>query len=105
MRFGGASTTAQLKEVQQLTVINALTSSPGNRDVRVHDLCLLPGGSAIFEGSRAIVPIQEDNLAVGRCIRNGKTDVFKTDFYLYPGEDYYDKGVCYTNYNGALKTC
>ena len=37
VRFGGASTTAQRKEVQQLPVINALTSTPANRDVRVHD--------------------------------------------------------------------
>ena len=40
VRFGGASTTAQRKGVQQLPVINALTSTPSNRDVRVHDfLC------------------------------------------------------------------
>jgi len=37
VRFGGAATTAQRKEVQQLPVINALTSTPSNRDVRVHD--------------------------------------------------------------------
>ena len=37
VRFGGASTTAQRKEVQQLPVINALTSTASNRDVRVHD--------------------------------------------------------------------
>jgi hypothetical protein len=37
VRFGGASTTAKRKEVQQLPVINALTSTPSNRDVRVHD--------------------------------------------------------------------
>ena len=37
VRFGGADTTVQRKEVQQLPVINALTSTPGNRDVRVHD--------------------------------------------------------------------
>ncbi|WP_245407254.1 inverse autotransporter beta domain-containing protein [Synechococcus sp. WH 8020] len=37
VRFGGASTTAQRKEVQQLPVINALTSTPSNRIVRVHD--------------------------------------------------------------------
>ena len=37
VRFGGASTTAQRKEVQQLPVINALSSTPSNRDVRVHD--------------------------------------------------------------------
>jgi hypothetical protein len=37
VRFGGASTTAQRKEVQQLPVISALTSTPSNRDVRVHD--------------------------------------------------------------------
>jgi hypothetical protein len=41
VRFGGASTTAQRKEVQQLPVINALTSTPSNRDVKVHDpVCL-----------------------------------------------------------------
>jgi len=39
VRFGGASTTAKRKEVQQLPVINALTSTPSNRDVRVHDGC------------------------------------------------------------------
>jgi hypothetical protein len=39
VRFGGASTTAQRKAVQQLPVINALTSTPANRDVRVHDVC------------------------------------------------------------------
>ena len=37
VRFGGAATTAQRKEVRQLPVINALTSTPSNRDVRVHD--------------------------------------------------------------------
>jgi hypothetical protein len=37
VRFGGASTTAQRKEVQQLPIINALTSTLSNRDVRVHD--------------------------------------------------------------------
>ena len=37
VRFGGARTTAMLKKVQQLPVINALTSTPSNRDVRVHD--------------------------------------------------------------------
>ena len=38
VRFGGASTTAKRKAVQQLPVINALTSTPSQRDVRVHDL-------------------------------------------------------------------
>ena len=44
VRFGGPATTAQRKEVQQQPVINALTSTPSNRHVRVHDntvdLCL-----------------------------------------------------------------
>jgi hypothetical protein len=39
VRLGGASTTAQRKAVQQRPVINALTSTPSNRDVRVHDAC------------------------------------------------------------------
>ncbi len=38
VRFGGASTIAQRKAVQQLPVINALTSTPSQRDVRVHDM-------------------------------------------------------------------
>ncbi|MDB4616820.1 carbamoyl-phosphate synthase [Synechococcus sp. AH-551-E11] len=44
VRFGGSSTTAQRKAVQQLPVINALTSTPSNRDVRVHDYCHYPPG-------------------------------------------------------------
>ena len=38
VRFGGASTSAQRKEVQQQPVVNALTSSPSKRDIRVHDI-------------------------------------------------------------------
>ena len=41
VRFGGASTTAKRKAVQQQPVINALTSTPSNRDVRVHDCYVL----------------------------------------------------------------
>ena len=37
VRFGGASTNAERKEVQQQPVINALTLTPSNRGVRVHD--------------------------------------------------------------------
>ena len=37
VRFGGASTAAQCKQVQQIPMISALTSTPSNRDVRVHD--------------------------------------------------------------------
>ena len=33
----GTRTTAMRKKVQQLPVINALTLTPSNRDVRVHD--------------------------------------------------------------------
>ena len=38
VRFGGLNTSAQSKYVPQQTVINALKSTPSNRDVRVHDL-------------------------------------------------------------------
>ncbi|WP_413403147.1 MULTISPECIES: carbamoyl-phosphate synthase [unclassified Synechococcus] len=49
VRFGGPSTTAQRKEVQQLPVINALTSTPSNRDVRVHDeLNAIKGDDAVY---------------------------------------------------------
>ncbi len=37
VRFGGAATRAMLKEVQQRPVISALTSTPSNRSVKVHD--------------------------------------------------------------------
>ena len=39
VRFGGPSTTANKKKWETPT-INALTASPKNRDVRVHDDCL-----------------------------------------------------------------
>ena len=53
VRFGGASTTAQRKEVQQQPVINALTSSPSHRDVRVHDPlpAVEPGCTLTEEGT------------------------------------------------------
>ncbi|WP_413429123.1 carbamoyl-phosphate synthase [Synechococcus sp. Cu2B8-bc1011] len=51
VRFGGAATTAQRKQVQQLPVISALTSSPSNRNVRVHDdlqfKCFVGGVSVV----------------------------------------------------------
>ena len=37
VRFGGASTTALREQVRQLPVINALASTPDNRDIRIHD--------------------------------------------------------------------
>ena len=37
VRFGGPSTTAAKKKKWQNPTINALTASPNNRDVRVHD--------------------------------------------------------------------
>ena len=51
VRFGGASTTAQRKDVQQLPVINALTSTPSNRDVRVHDTSNSTGCGSTAPGS------------------------------------------------------
>ncbi|ABI46691.1 conserved hypothetical protein [Synechococcus sp. CC9311] len=52
VRFGGASTTAQRKEVQQLPVINALTASPSNRDVRVHDCCYKNSPDSLDPGKK-----------------------------------------------------
>ena len=37
VRFGGASTSGLGKEVQQLHVINALKSTPSDRDTRIHN--------------------------------------------------------------------
>ncbi|MDB4639160.1 carbamoyl-phosphate synthase [bacterium] len=56
VRFGGPSTTAQRKEVQQLPVINALTSTSTKRDIRVHDafpLIGILGKFAIKGGAKA----------------------------------------------------
>ena len=39
VRFGGPSTTASKKKKWENPTINALTASPKNRDVRVHDRC------------------------------------------------------------------
>jgi hypothetical protein len=39
VRFGGPSTTASKKKKWENPTINALTASPKNRDVRVHDQC------------------------------------------------------------------
>ena len=48
VRFGGANTTAQRNKVQELPVINALTSRASYRDVRVHELGI--GGFGSVEG-------------------------------------------------------
>ena len=40
VRFGGAATAAKRKEVQQLPVINTLTLTPSNRNMRAHDCYL-----------------------------------------------------------------
>ncbi len=40
VRFGGPSTTAAKKKKWENPTINALTASPKNRDVRVHDKCI-----------------------------------------------------------------
>ena len=40
VRFGGPSTTAAKRKKRENPTINALTSTPSSRDVRVHDNCL-----------------------------------------------------------------
>ena len=45
VRFGGPSTTAAKKKKWENPTINALTASPKNRDVRVHDCIVLTGCS------------------------------------------------------------
>ncbi len=48
VRFGGPKTEKKSKEVKQLPVISALTSTPGRRDIRVHDITHFAGQLAIF---------------------------------------------------------
>ncbi len=43
VRFGGPSTTAAKKKKWENPTINALSVSPKNRDVRVHDACKITG--------------------------------------------------------------
>jgi hypothetical protein len=69
VRFGGASTTAQRKEVQQLPVINALTSTPAKRDVRVHDAFFL-----------APVAASIGKLFAGQVVKQGAKQVGKKTF-------------------------
>ena len=45
VRFGGPSTTAAKKKKWKNPTINALTASPKNRDVRVHDGCKTKNGN------------------------------------------------------------
>ena len=66
--FGGASTTAQHKAVQQQPVINAITSTPSNRDVRVH--VGFWGALNYFDAINAYTY----GLPVGSAICNRKTD-------------------------------
>ena len=70
IRFGGASTTAQRKAVQQLPVINALTSTPSNRDVRVHDRWT--SACEIFCGMREADIIFEDVMGICTAGKNTK---------------------------------
>jgi hypothetical protein len=58
VRFGGAITTAQRKKVQQLPVISALTLTPSNRIVRVHDAAR--NSCLIFTKVRGEGYIEED---------------------------------------------
>jgi hypothetical protein len=69
VRFGGASTTAKRKAVQQLPVINALTSTPSNRDVRVHDWCLNIKGQQLpaSECEDPYVPANGEDCDAGGC--------------------------------------
>ena len=60
IRFGGSKATEKRKEVQSLPVISSLMSSPGNRDVRVHDSC-----------SRESIEITSD-----KCARQRELDSF-----------------------------
>ena len=60
VRFGGSSTTAKRKELQQLPVINALTSTPSNKGVRAHDsvnYCVGDGGGGINCIPGCLVPV------------------------------------------------
>ena len=63
VRFGGASTTAKRKNVQQLPVINALTASPSNRDVRVHDADECPKRTAVINKLPYAIRAQQIQIA------------------------------------------
>ena len=93
VRFGGASTTAQRKEVQQLPVINALTSTPAKRDVRVHDFRLFGSGKKQYGSSKVSYytrQIEEKYSEGDKCTRDspgvkelGKRDV-SINAYMEP---------------------
>ena len=51
VRFGGPSTTSAKKKKWENPTINALTASPKNRDVRVHDYCVYTPQGKPFAGT------------------------------------------------------
>ncbi|QNI88865.1 inverse autotransporter beta domain-containing protein [Synechococcus sp. ROS8604] len=80
VRFGGAATTAQRKEVQNQPVISALTSSPGNRDVRVHDVIDANGcqGPDAVNAARVLVAIACDGISINVMDKaTGKVETFE----------------------------
>ena len=98
VRFGGAATTAQRKEVQQLPVINALISSPRSRDVRVHDAFSISD----FKGckSKNVIVRQDvgDNLVVIECLTDLQLKEYNRGQDIRPDPSSRKRAliVCYT---------
>ena len=111
VRFGGASTTAQRKEVQELPAINALTSTPKNRDVRVHDFRRFGSGKKQYGSSKVSYytrQIEEKYSEGDKCTRDspgvkelGKRDV-SINAYMEP-VFYCSGGVLVRNPEGGKK--
>jgi len=75
VRFGGASTAALRQEVQKLPAINALTTKPRNRNIRVHDDDSYP----TYVDGNPVYPTEESCMMVGgECVpyAGGYTPVF-----------------------------
>ena len=72
IRFGGAETKAQRKEVQLQPVINALTSTPTNRYVRVHDGFKSRINLSDYPISYQLEELEELNNSEGSCVPIGE---------------------------------
>ena len=68
VRFGGPSTTASKKKKWENPTINALTASPKNRDVRVHDdrKCLDPQECIPHQGKHQDCDMECNSITQGR---------------------------------------
>ena len=81
IRFGSPKTSAEHKEAQKLPVVNSLTASPGNRDVRVHDC------SIVYKLVTGCELLQYENKDAEVIDPRGKKIFFRANGEDFDGDD------------------